>query len=257
MYGADREDIFYYLTVYNEPKPQPPMPENVPDIEEKILRGLYRCAPAPAVTGNGDAPHAQLIASGTGIHWALDAQKLLAEDWGVAADVWSATSWNELRREALDCDEYNRAHGLASEDDERRVPFVTRQLEGAHGPVIAVSDWMRSVPDQIAPWVPNDFASLGTNGFGRSDTRPATSWSAPCSGRPRWSWRSHPWPSPATAGAELEKSGNFSSDGEGFFPDFRFRCVRPRGGGPACRSHLRSRAEQRPLGWCGNGRCPP
>jgi pyruvate dehydrogenase E1 component len=172
MYGANSENVFYYLTVYNEPMPQPPMPD-VKGIEEQLLKGLYRFATAPEVAGNGDAPHAQLIASGTGIHWALGAQKLLADDWGVAADVWSATSWNELRREALRCDEHNRAHALAGEDGERRVPYVTRQLEGTPGPVIAVSDWMRSVPDQIAPWVPNDWASLGTNGFGRSDTRPA------------------------------------------------------------------------------------
>ena len=172
MYGDKREDIFYYVTVYNEPKVQPAMPEG-DGIEEQILNGLYRYATAPEVTGNGHAPRAQLMASGTGIHWAIDAQRLLAEDWGVAADLWSTTSWNELRREALSCDEHNRAHGLAVEDDERRIPFVTRQLEGTEGPVIAVSDWMRSVPDQIAPWVPNDWASLGTNGYGRSDTRPA------------------------------------------------------------------------------------
>jgi pyruvate dehydrogenase E1 component len=173
MYGENPEDVFYYLTVYNEPKPQPVMPDDVEGIEEQILKGLYRCAPAPEVAGNGDAPRAQLISSGTAIHWALDAQKLLAEDWGVAADVWSAPSWNELRREALDCDQLNRTHGLSGDDDDRRVPFITRQLDGTPGPVIAVSDWMRSVPDQIAPWVPNDWASLGTNGYGRSDTRPA------------------------------------------------------------------------------------
>jgi pyruvate dehydrogenase E1 component len=172
MYGKDPEDVFYYLTVYNEPKPQPPMPE-VAGIEDQIINGLYRYAAAPDVIGNGEAPHAQLIASGTGIHWAIDAQRLLADDWSVAADLWSATSWNELRREALDCDTHNRAHGLTTEDDDRRVPFVTRQLDGSAGPVVAVSDWMRAVPDQIAPWVPNDWSSLGTDGYGRSDTRPA------------------------------------------------------------------------------------
>jgi pyruvate dehydrogenase E1 component len=173
MYGADREDVFYYLAVYNEPKPQPPMPEDVPDLEQKIIRGLYRCAPAAAMSGNGDAPHAQLLASGTGIHWALDAQRLLAEDWGVAADVWSATSWTELRRDGLACDAYNRGHGLTIDDDDRRIPFVTQSLEDAQGPFIGVSDWMRAVTDQIAPWVPGDWSSLGTDGWGRSDTRPA------------------------------------------------------------------------------------
>jgi pyruvate dehydrogenase E1 component len=169
MYGADAENIFYYLTVYNEPKVQPAMPDDVPDIEDHIVRGLYRCAPAPAVEGmNGDAPRAQLLASGTAIHWALEAQQLLATDWSVAADVWSATSWTELRRNALDCDAHNRLH-----PDDARTPFVTEQLDGKPGPVVAVSDWMRAVPDQIAPWVPGDWASLGTDGYGRSDTRPA------------------------------------------------------------------------------------
>jgi len=172
--GNGPEDIFYYLTVYNEPKVQPAMPDDDSvtgngDIETQIVKGLYRCAPAPQIEGrNGDAPKAQILASGTGIHWALEAQRLLAEDWGVAADVWSATSWTELRREALDCDAHNRLH-----PDDQRTPFVTQQLDGAPGPVVAVSDFMRAVPDQIAQWVPGDWASLGTDGFGHSDTRPA------------------------------------------------------------------------------------
>jgi pyruvate dehydrogenase E1 component len=174
MYGEQRENIFYYLTVYNEPKVQPAMPDDVPDIETQIVRGLYRCAPAPQVDGNsadgngGDSPHAQILASGTAIHWALGAQRMLAEDWSVQADVWSATSWTELRREALGCDAHNRLH-----PDDMRTPFVTAQLDGAPGPVVAVSDYMRAVPDQIAPWVPGEWASLGTDGFGHSDTRPA------------------------------------------------------------------------------------
>jgi pyruvate dehydrogenase E1 component len=172
MYGPERENIFYYLTVYNEPKPQPAMPE-VEDLEAKILRGMYRFAPAPDVAGNGDAPRAQLLASGTAIHWALDAQQLLAQDWGVAADVWSVTSWNELRRDALGCDSRNRLHPTGADSDAHRTPFITEALDGAPGPVVAVSDWMRAVPDQIAHWVPNDWTSLGTDGYGRSDTRPA------------------------------------------------------------------------------------
>jgi pyruvate dehydrogenase E1 component len=167
--GNGGENVFFYLTVYNEPKVQPAIPDDVADIDEQIVRGLYRCAPAPQVEGkNGDTPRAQLIASGTGIHWALEAQRLLAADWGVQADVWSATSWTELRRDALACDEHNRLH-----PDDARTPFVTQQLQDAPGPVVAVSDWMRAVPDQIAQWVPGDWASLGTDGFGHSDTRPA------------------------------------------------------------------------------------
>ncbi|MEV6106644.1 pyruvate dehydrogenase (acetyl-transferring), homodimeric type [Streptomyces sp. NPDC051940] len=161
MYGASPEDVFYYLTVYNEPKPQPAMPEGV---EEGILKGLYRFKVSDLT--DAEAPRTQLLASGTAIHWVLDAQKLLAEEWGVAADVWSATSWSELRRDALSCD----AAQLKGED---RVPYVTRALEGARGPVLAVSDWMRQVPDQIAQWVPGDYTSLGTDGFGLSDTRDA------------------------------------------------------------------------------------
>lgn len=94
---------------------------------------------------------------------------MLAEDWGVAAEVWSATSWNELRREATDCDDWNLLHP----DEEQRVPYVTRALGEAGGPAVAVSDFMRAVPDQIAPWVPGDFTSLGTDGYGFSDTRAA------------------------------------------------------------------------------------
>ncbi|WP_046501446.1 pyruvate dehydrogenase (acetyl-transferring), homodimeric type [Streptomyces odonnellii] len=161
MYGPDAEDVFYYLTVYNEPMPQPAMPEGV---EEGIVKGLYRFregTPAAA-----DSPRTQLLASGTAIHWALEAQELLAADWGVTADVWSATSWSELRRDAMEAD-------AALLRGEERVPYVTRTLSGAPGPVLAVSDWMRQVPDQISQWVEQDYTSLGTDGFGLSDTRDA------------------------------------------------------------------------------------
>ncbi|MFD8366429.1 pyruvate dehydrogenase (acetyl-transferring), homodimeric type [Streptomyces hygroscopicus] len=163
MYGPEAEDVFYYLTVYNETKVQPPMPAG-DGVEEGILKGLYRYQEATAPAG--DSPRIQLLASGTAIHWALEAQKILADDWGVAADVWSATSWSELRRDALSCD----AAQLNGED---RVPYVTRALAGAPGPVLAVSDWMRAVPDQISQWVEQDWYSLGTDGFGLSDTREA------------------------------------------------------------------------------------
>nr|WP_198679810.1 pyruvate dehydrogenase (acetyl-transferring), homodimeric type [Thermomonospora amylolytica] len=173
MYGSTPEhpggeDIFYYLTVYNEPYQQPPAPADLDT--EGLLKGLYKYADAPAIEGrNGDVPRAQILASGVAMRWALQAQKQLAEDWGVAADVWSATSWTELRREALACDEWNLLHP----DAEQRVPYVTRRLEGQPGPVVGVSDFMRAVPDQIAGWVPQGFTSLGTDGFGFSDTRAA------------------------------------------------------------------------------------
>ena len=103
------------------------------------------------------------------VPWALEAQRLLAEEWGVDADVWSATSWNELRRDAVEAEIAN----LLDPSDLPRVPFVTSQLAGAAGPVVAVSDHMRAVPDQIARWVPGDYTSLGTDGFGFADTRGA------------------------------------------------------------------------------------
>lgn len=127
MYGEKPEDVFYYMTVYNEPKVQPAMPEGV---EEGILKGLYRfntAADLAEAAPAADAPKIQLMASGTAIHWILEAQKLLAADWNVAADVWSATSWGELRRDALECDE-------ALLRGELRTPYVTRALEGVSRP---------------------------------------------------------------------------------------------------------------------------
>ncbi|GGW98330.1 pyruvate dehydrogenase E1 component [Streptomyces malachitofuscus] len=162
MYGERPEDVFYYLTVYNEPKRQPPMPAGS-SVEEGILRGIYRFREAPAPDAG---PRIQLLSSGTAIHWALEAQELLASQWGVQADVWSVTSWTELRRDALRADRA-RLRG------EERVPYVTGALAGAPGPVLAVSDWMRQVPDQISQWVEQDYSSLGTDGFGLSDTREA------------------------------------------------------------------------------------
>ena len=169
MYGStaehpDGEDIFYYLTVYNEPYVQPAEPADYEGgsaaLERAILRGLYRYAgPARAAGGRcpaswhasttGEHPQAQILASGVGLRWALDAQRLLADDWGVRAGTWSATSWTELRREALQCEEWN----MLQPEAEHKVPYVTRALEGHPGPVVAVSDWIRAVPDQIARWV--------------------------------------------------------------------------------------------------------
>ncbi|WP_406841481.1 pyruvate dehydrogenase (acetyl-transferring), homodimeric type (plasmid) [Streptomyces sp. AHU1] len=166
MFGPDSENIFYYLTVYNEPKVQPAMPTTT-GIEDGIVKGLYRFRTADTTALTTDAPQLQLLASGTAIHWALEAQELLAADWGVAADVWSATSWSELRRDGLAYD----AARLRGED--APLPHVTSMLQDAAGPVIAVSDWMRAVPDQISHWVPQDWHSIGTDGFGLSDTREA------------------------------------------------------------------------------------
>jgi pyruvate dehydrogenase E1 component len=162
--GGLGEDVYFYLTVYNEPIVQPKEPQNA-DIEG-ILRGMHLYSPALGVDGR---PSVQILASGVGVRWALRAQELLGQDWNVDADVWSVTSWNELRRDAVACEEYNLLH--PGEDD--RIPYVTAKLENAAGPVVAVSDWMRSVPDQISRWVPGDYTSLGTDGFGFADTRGA------------------------------------------------------------------------------------
>jgi pyruvate dehydrogenase E1 component len=163
---ASDRDVFYYLTIYNEPLVQPAEPENL-DVDG-LLRGIYRYSAAGADEGNGRA-RAQVLASGVAMPWALDAQRMLAEEWGVDADVWSVTSWNELRRDAVVCEE----HALLHPGEEAPVPYVTSRLTDAPGPVIAVSDFMRAVPDQIARWVPGDYTSLGTDGFGFADTRGA------------------------------------------------------------------------------------
>ncbi|NUS13709.1 MAG: pyruvate dehydrogenase (acetyl-transferring), homodimeric type [Streptomyces sp.] len=160
--GRPGEDVFYYLTVYNEPIQHPAEPADV-DVEG-IVKGIHRIRPAEA----GAIP-AQIMASGVAVPWAVEAQRILAEQWNVRADVWSATSWNELRREAVDVEEHNLLHP----EEEQQVPYVTRKLSGAEGPFVAVSDWMRSVPDQIARWVPGRYTSLGADGFGFADTRGA------------------------------------------------------------------------------------
>jgi pyruvate dehydrogenase E1 component len=163
MYGEQPENVFYYLTIYNDPYRQPAEPENL-DVEG-LLRGLYRYAPAP----EGDGPRARILVSGVTMPDALKAQALLSDEWGVRAEVWSATSWAELRRDAVEIDRHNMLHPGA----EPRVPYVTTVLGSEDSPIVAVSDWMRAVPDLIRPWVPCDMVSLGTDGFGFSDTRPA------------------------------------------------------------------------------------
>ncbi len=169
MYGDKPEDIFYYLTVYNEPYNQPAFPTELDQeqVREGIRRGIYRYAKAPEV--GDDAQPAQILASGVAMQAAMKAQRLLAEEWGVAADVWSVTSWTELRRNAVAAEQA----ALLSNDPAPVTPHIAEALADAHGPVVAVSDYMRAVPDLIRQWVPNDFVSLGTDGFGRSDTRPA------------------------------------------------------------------------------------
>jgi pyruvate dehydrogenase E1 component len=152
----------YYITVYNEPIVQPVEPENL-DVEG-VLRGIHRVSEA-----YNPGPKAQLLASGVAVPWALEAQQLLENDWGVSADVWSVTSWTELRRDGLAADEHNFLYP----NEEAHVPYVTRKLQDAQGPFVAVTDFMHAVPDQIRQFVPGDFATLGADDFGFSDTRAA------------------------------------------------------------------------------------
>ncbi len=164
MYGGNHPDpnVIYYITVYNEPYVQPAEPENV-DVEG-ILRGMHKVS-----TNDANGRKAQILASGVAVPWAFEAQRLLQDDWGVSADIWSVTSWTELRRDGLARDERQFLY-----PNEQVAPaYITTKLEGSEGPVLAVSDYMHAVQDQIRPWVPGDFATLGADGFGFSDTRAA------------------------------------------------------------------------------------
>jgi pyruvate dehydrogenase E1 component len=163
MYGEDPENVYFYITIYNEPYAQPPEPEDV-DVEA-LLKGIYRYRPAPEKRSHT----AQILASGVAMPEALRAAQLLADEWDVAADVWSVTSWNELNRDGVQIEKQRLRHP----DRPAGTAFVTTALQDAMGPVIAVSDWMRAVPEQIRPWVPGTYVTLGTDGFGFSDTRPA------------------------------------------------------------------------------------
>jgi pyruvate dehydrogenase E1 component len=161
---TNREDVFYYITLYNENYPMPPIPAGA---EEGILKGLYKFRPAPE--GPGDRPRIHLFGSGSLLREAMRAQEMLAQRYGVAADLWSAPSYKEVRRDALEAERWNLLHP----DQEPRKPYVVQLFEGDDNPIVAVTDYMRLVPDQIAPWLPGRLYSLGTDGFGRSDTREA------------------------------------------------------------------------------------
>jgi pyruvate dehydrogenase E1 component len=167
MYGATPEDVFYYVTLYNENHAMPERPAGLSD--EDIIKGLYRFATAPQLPDG--APRATLLASGVIMQQALKAQAMLAEKYGVAAEVYSAPSFQLLRNEALDVEHWNLHNPGAA-----RVPYVTELLAepGAAGPVVAVSDWITAWPDLISRWVPTEaWRSMGTDGYGRSDTREA------------------------------------------------------------------------------------
>ena len=156
------EDLIYYLTLYNENYPMPALPEGVRD---GVVNGLYRYTDAP----EGPGLRATILFSGTSYGAAVTARDELAQHYGVGAELWSATSYQQLRADAIEVERWNRLHP----DQPERTPLVTQELAGSQGPIVAVSDHMRAVPDQIARWVPRRWNVLGTDGFGRSDTREA------------------------------------------------------------------------------------
>ena len=162
-FGDDPEDVMYYLTLYNEPTKQPAMPEGLD--ESDIIRGIYRFRAA-----EGEHSHrAQILTSGSTAPGAMRAQQMLADEWDIGADLWSVPGWVQLHRDGLAVDEWNRMHP----DEESRTAIVTDVLGDAAGPFVAVTDYQKAVPLLLAPWVPGRLGVLGTDGFGRSDTRPA------------------------------------------------------------------------------------
>jgi len=159
MYEA-QDGVFYYLTIENENYDHPAMPEGA---EEGIIRGIYRVRPSQA----GKKLKAHLWGSGSILNCALKAQTILAEKYGVSADVWSVTSYKALRQDAIETTRWNMMHPA----DAPRKPWLTQLFENEKGPVIAASDYVRALPDLVAPFVPGGITSLGTDGFGRSETR--------------------------------------------------------------------------------------
>lgn len=158
----ETQDVFYYVTLQNENYPQLPMPG---DVKEGILRGIYKLRDAPKRLER----HVQLFGSGCAVNFALEAQELLARNHGVSADVWNVTSYQQLRRNALDVERWNRLHP----DEPPRRPYLLDALGDAKGPFIAVTDYVKLLPDMIARWLPGRLVPLGTDGFGMSDTREA------------------------------------------------------------------------------------
>jgi pyruvate dehydrogenase E1 component len=159
---TEKENVFFYITVMNENYTHPELPKNT---EQGILKGMYQVAKAPK--SRKTTPRAQLLGSGTILKEALAAAKLLEADFGVLADVWSVTSYNELARQGQDIERWNRLHP----DDPSRTSFVFDQLAECEGPVIAASDYNRAYADQIREFVPRRYVVLGTDGYGRSGTR--------------------------------------------------------------------------------------
>lgn len=169
MTGPDAEDRYWYLTLYNENYVMPALPadpEEAARVRLGVVRGMYRFADVPD-DAPADAPCATVLFSGTAWRAAEEARRLLADEWGVAVETWSVTSYKSLREEALSVERHARLHP----GEPPRTPLVTAELADGTGPVVAVTDFVRAVPDQVSRWVPRRYTSLGTDGFGRSDTR--------------------------------------------------------------------------------------
>jgi len=160
---VDQESVFYYMTVTNEPLPMPEMPDGK-DVRDGILKGMYRFKQSDK---KDTKLKAQLFGSGTIMFEVLKAQQILEENYNVAADVWSITSYKELYREANDCDRWNMLHP----GEAPRVPYISQQLKEAPGVLVAASDYMKVLPESICQWMPRQLVSLGTDGFGRSENR--------------------------------------------------------------------------------------
>jgi pyruvate dehydrogenase E1 component len=160
---CEQEDVFYYITVENEPYPMPPMP---PGVEEAILRGMYLVRPTP---DSASVARAHLFGSGAILNEALRAQEILADRFNVAADVWSITSFKELHMDGTDCDRWNRLHA----EEDHRTPWIRSSLAGTDGVYVIATDYVKALPNSISKWFPKPPVALGTDGFGRSDSRAA------------------------------------------------------------------------------------
>ena len=171
MLGPEARDRFWYLTLYNETYPMPALPDGPEGegIRQGIIDGIYRQGTAPEVGDRGGDLRASLCFSGPMWSVAVEAQRVLAERYGVAADTWAVTSWTTLRADALEAERWNRLHP----ESEPRTPRITAALGQGRDPVVAITDYMRSVPDQVSRFIARPYTSLGTDGFGRSDARPA------------------------------------------------------------------------------------
>ena len=187
------EDVFYYVSLYNENYPQPPKPDG---IDEGLIRGIYRFRDAPDV--GRKAQRARLVGSGPTLNLVLSAQGLLAEKFGIAAEVYSAPSFPLLRRDALESERWNRLHPAEAP----RVPYVSTILGPEGGPIVAATDWLKAFPDMVSRWLPPCYVSLGTDGFGRSNTREAL----------RSLFEIDPAHIAAAAVAELARSGAMTAD---------------------------------------------